>query len=401
MKTTTLSLLLSAAAINAAPQLLPFQGHLTEASGSAIEDGTKVVQFKIYDAPVSGTAVWAGEVHKLSVNGGLVNTILGSKTSLNNVDFADPLYLEITVDAQADGTSGHGQITAADPPLLPRQVLLPAVFASEAANTRQVQGIDVFSNGKLKPSLIDSNTIPAEAIVADDSIQASQLAGNSVDTIELKDEAVTGAKLKDGTIEMADLAAELVRELLPPGTIQAYAGTSPPPGWLMCDGSIVTQTEYPYLWDVIEVSHGAGTSADGDFHLPDYRGRFLRGTDDPDGPVEDDYSAAGNDLDFGASADLGVDGKRYQMAAGGVSTGVGSIQGDAVRNVTGQFNGGPTYNSTNANGVFLESSSPINTQVGTGRVNRHTYVTIDLSRQIPTASESRPKNAAVNFIIKY
>src|SRR5687768_3681066 len=80
-------------------KLLPFQGRLTDAAGTSIPDGAKVVEFKIYDAPTGGSVKWAGEVHKLSVNGGLVNTMLGSKASLDNVDFSTPTYLQITVDA--------------------------------------------------------------------------------------------------------------------------------------------------------------------------------------------------------------------------------------------------------------------------------------------------------------
>src|SRR5688572_2598665 len=60
-------------------KLLPFQGRLTDASGNGLADGAKVVEFKMYDAPTGGSVKWAGEVHKLSVNGGLVNTMLGSK----------------------------------------------------------------------------------------------------------------------------------------------------------------------------------------------------------------------------------------------------------------------------------------------------------------------------------
>jgi hypothetical protein len=96
-----------------------------------------VVQFKIYDAPVGGTVVWAGEVHKLSVNEGLVNTILGTTTSLAGVDFAKTVYLEITIDADGDDTIG-----SADPPLLPRQIILPAVFAVEALDARDLDGYD-------------------------------------------------------------------------------------------------------------------------------------------------------------------------------------------------------------------------------------------------------------------
>ena len=71
----------------ASTHLLPFQGRLTDANGQAISDGARVVQFKIYDAPVGGRAVWNGEVQKLSVNGGLVSTLLGSKADLSAVDF--------------------------------------------------------------------------------------------------------------------------------------------------------------------------------------------------------------------------------------------------------------------------------------------------------------------------
>ena len=125
---------------HAAPRLLPFQGHLTNAEGEAIDGEAKVVQFKIYDAPVSGTAIWAGEVHKLSVNKGLVNTVLGTKTAFperygsgdGKLIFSEPLYLEITVDAQPQGTAGHGVIDPADPPLLPRQVILPVNHALQA-----------------------------------------------------------------------------------------------------------------------------------------------------------------------------------------------------------------------------------------------------------------------------
>ena len=92
------------------------------------------MQFKIYDAPVGGQALWNGEVQKLTVNGGLVSTTLGTKASLASVDFNRSLYLELTIDANNDN-----QITAADPP---RQAILPVVFAKEAADSRKLAGAD-------------------------------------------------------------------------------------------------------------------------------------------------------------------------------------------------------------------------------------------------------------------
>src|SRR5260221_3094676 len=129
--------------------LLPFQGRLTDQNGTAVSDGVRLVQFKIYDAPVGGQAVWNGEVQKLTVNAGLISTVLGSKTSLSSVDFNKSLYLELTIDANNDN-----QITAADPPMLPTQAILPAVFSKETADSRLLTGYDwtaIFAEGAGNP----------------------------------------------------------------------------------------------------------------------------------------------------------------------------------------------------------------------------------------------------------
>ena len=62
------------------------------------------------------------------------------------------------------------------------------------------------------------------------------------------------------------------------GTIQAFHGQVIPTGWLLCDGSTVSRANYKALFDAIGVSSGAGDGAT-TFHLPDFRGRFLRGHD--------------------------------------------------------------------------------------------------------------------------
>ncbi len=120
-----------------APRLIPFQGRLTDQARVAVSDGVRLVQIKIYDAPVGGQAVWNGEVQKLTVNGGLVSTVLGSKASLGSVDFNKSLYLELTIDDNNDN-----QITAADPPMLPRKAILPVVFSKESANSRSLANYD-------------------------------------------------------------------------------------------------------------------------------------------------------------------------------------------------------------------------------------------------------------------
>src|SRR5712671_789505 len=57
----------------ATPKLIPFQGRLTDQSGVAVSNGVRLVQFKIYDVPSGGSPIWAGEIHRTTINGGLVN----------------------------------------------------------------------------------------------------------------------------------------------------------------------------------------------------------------------------------------------------------------------------------------------------------------------------------------
>src|SRR6266850_3002085 len=108
---------LANAGAQTAPKLLPFQGRLTDQNGVAVSNGVRLVQFKIYDVPTGGSPVWAGELHRTTVNGGLVNVLLGSKTPFTSVDFDRQLYLEITVDVSGPTGQPDNIITLADPPM--------------------------------------------------------------------------------------------------------------------------------------------------------------------------------------------------------------------------------------------------------------------------------------------
>lgn len=59
--------------------------------------------------------------------------------------------------------------------------------------------------------------------------------------------------------------------VLPPGFILEYAGTSAPTGFLICDGSAVSQVTYADLFAVIGIAYG--NPGGGNFNLPDSRGR--------------------------------------------------------------------------------------------------------------------------------
>ena len=228
-----------------APKLLPFQGRLTDQSGGPVTNGVRLVQFKIYDVPTGGSSVWAGELHRTTVNGGLVNVILGSKTPLDGVDFNKQLYLEITVDVNADN-----QITAADPPLLPRQSILPAVFAVSA---------DVAA----KMSVLDAQGKP---------IQGQAFGWSAIfDNGNPSTGHVPASKLVNASITTQQLHPSVALGIVPTGTVLPYAGSAAPPGYLLCNGDFVDKTLYPALFAVIGISFGGSGSPL--FNLPDLRRR--------------------------------------------------------------------------------------------------------------------------------
>jgi microcystin-dependent protein len=59
----------------------------------------------------------------------------------------------------------------------------------------------------------------------------------------------------------------------PVGSITAYATTTAPTGWLLCDGSTIASTTYADLFAIIGWSYGG--TVGGDFKLPDLRSRNI------------------------------------------------------------------------------------------------------------------------------
>jgi hypothetical protein len=68
--------------------------------------------------------------------------------------------------------------------------------------------------------------------------------------------------------------ALILREtrLCPPGTVESFAGSVAPNGWLLCNGQIVSRTTYISLFTAIGTIYGAGDGVT-TFNLPDMRGR--------------------------------------------------------------------------------------------------------------------------------
>lgn len=211
---------------------------------------------------------------------------------------------------------------------------------------------------------------------------------------QLNPDAIESAQ----TIALQEIAKATSRKgQLPPGTIVPFGGpiaeesraALAEAGWLFCDGAAVSRTEYPALFTAIGNSWGDPGSTT--FNLPDLSGRFLRGVD----------GGRGNDPDRGGRGEAQPGGNTGDM--------VGSVQSDATRRPNVPFT---TSDSGQHSHLYTDprigdckghecgggsaSEFPPQNAGTTGGTGNHSHVIAGGGDK-----ETRPKNANVNFLIRY
>lgn len=160
-------------------------------------------------------------------------------------------------------------------------------------------------------------------------------------------------------------AAYLLRQLLA-GAIMPFAGETAPEGALICDGRALNRTVYAALFAAIGAAWGAGNGIT-TFNIPDLRG-----------------------LDNGR----GVDSDRT----------LGSAQGDAIRNIEGEFGSEALMGGAGITGNYPASGAFSAVSNARGHLSATTaagnaHIKMDISKVVPVADENRPRNVAVNYII--
>ncbi|CAI8829830.1 hypothetical protein EMIT0P2_210006 [Pseudomonas sp. IT-P2] len=155
--------------------------------------------------------------------------------------------------------------------------------------------------------------------------------------------------------------------------------TFPPGGYGGLAGPVLQRSEWPWLWDHAQASgmltteaarvgrEGGWTSGDGSatFRGPEGRGEFIRILDET----------------------RGVD----------ISRVAGSSQGDAIRNITGSVSAlyrPAAAGSSGAMGITQYGSTPPKAGSVGADPGDSASVNFDASRQVPTATENRPRNIA-------
>ncbi|HFI5763526.1 TPA: phage tail protein [Escherichia coli] len=163
----------------------------------------------------------------------------------------------------------------------------------------------------------------------------------------------------DGTVQTALENLGLGEgSALPVGVPVPWPSATSPTGWLKCNGSSFNLASYPKLAAVFP----SGV-------LPDLRGEFIRGWDDG----------------------RGVDAGRAILTS----------QTDALQQITGEIKGLVHYIDDSGLGAFdttqtgaQVSLSPVS--IGNA-ISNHTF---DSSRVARSASETRPRNIAFNYIVR-
>lgn len=181
-----------------------------------------------------------------------------------------------------------------------------------------------------------------------------------------------------------------IASLVPPGTISAYAGVvggavNPPPGWLLCDGSAVSRTQYAGLFAAIGTGWGSGDGAT-TFNLPDLRGRFARG------------------VDMGAGRDPNASGRTAVQPGGNVGDNVGTLQIDGLASHNHPVNDpGHDHDLTFARDYNTAGATRSVVYNPTGYQNVATRSLASMTGITVTSvggAETRPRNVAVNYLIK-
>ena len=153
---------------------------------------------------------------------------------------------------------------------------------------------------------------------------------------------------------------------VPIASIHAFATRTVPDGYLTCDGSEVSRSDYADLYAALGTVWGEGDGTT-TFNIPDLRGEFLRGFD----------------------ADRGVDDGR-EFASG---------QLDQMQQITGSIGVVSRFNSPE--GVFSYTPQAGTTDATSG-INNQNKLQFD-SANSPDArvgAETRPRNVAVTYAIK-
>ena len=171
---------------------------------------------------------------------------------------------------------------------------------------------------------------------------------------------------------------------IPVGTILTFGASSPPSGFLECNGSAISRSTYSSLFSILSTTHGAGDGSS-TFNLPDLRGQFVRGWD----------NNAGVDASRAFGSTQTDQNKNHTHTTDSVTLTGG------IRKISEGFNA-----NGSASGVFTKTQDGTSSITGSSSTSPVGGVDFDGTHSHNISSsgggtEARPKNVALMYIIKF
>ena len=243
-----------------------------------------VVQLKIDPSIVLASRQWVVSQFLLrsKVAGGLAGQVLTKKTNATeDFEWKDPSQaVQVVVDVKPER-----QALAAGQTIVNFALIVASGISVYVEGARLIETIDYNVTGQAQITLAESypggSILHAYQNEALDSIAGASTTVRGLVELATYDEQVTGTDTQ--RVAAVDVIAQYVRNIAaittPPGAVQAFARSTPPIGWLRCNGAAVSRTTYNTLFAAIGTTFGAGDGST-TFNLPDLRGEFIRGLDD-------------------------------------------------------------------------------------------------------------------------
>lgn len=185
------------------------------------------------------------------------------------------------------------------------------------------------------------------------------------------------------------------------GVIEAYAGSSTPAGWLLCDGTAYNQADYPQLFAAIGSTWNTCTNpltgstyaapSAGQFRVPDLRGAFLRGAGGPNAAGVT-TSLAGYQADTTAVNGL--------SASSTTTTGNTDLSHTHTQNYPNSTAGGSAFGGSDVTLNRTGFYSANITTTGASISMNHNHSASTTTTLSSSQTETRPDNVGVRFIIK-
>ena len=193
------------------------------------------------------TSLEAYETSATSAMSALTARVATNETDIDNLELAD-----VTLDTRM--TTAEGKVTA-----------LETLCGDGNLNTTATDLTGAVNEVNVGVTNVTSRVSTLEGVVGDSNAGlVHDVAENSSDISALE---TTVGDSNSGLVKDVN---DLMSFISPTGMISAYGGSSAPNGWLICDGSAVSRTDYADLFNVIGTSFGTGDGST-TFNLPDLR----------------------------------------------------------------------------------------------------------------------------------